>query len=72
MKRVLVQHNQNDNLRPNEKMIRSSCMQCHGLGFAIDSLADPELLKQNFNGKTHHHIKSIEMAVERDNPPQPE
>ena len=37
---VTVQHNQNDNLRPNEKMIRSVCMHCHGLPFSIDALSD--------------------------------
>ena len=30
---VFVQHNQNDNLRPNEKMIRSVCNHCHGVAF---------------------------------------
>ena len=39
MKRTLVQHNQNDGLQPNEKMIRPVCMSCHGLGFSIDALA---------------------------------
>ena len=42
---VTVQHNQNDNLRPNEKMIRSVCLSCHGLRFSIDALADPKLIK---------------------------
>ena len=63
--RVLVQHNQNDNLRPNEKMIRSVCLNCHGLAFAIDALADPALVAQNFNGQPSRHIASIEMAVKR-------
>ena len=62
---VMVQHNQNANLRPNEKMIRSVCMNCHGLGFAIDALADPELIKNNFQGLPQHHIESIDMALER-------
>lgn len=64
--RVVVQHNQNANLRPNEKMIRSSCMSCHSLAFSIDALADPALIKNNFKGMPSVHIKSIEMAVERD------
>ena len=63
---VLVQHNQNDTLRPNEKMIRSSCMQCHSLEFAIDALADPALIDNNFNGQPSAHIESIDMAIERD------
>lgn len=63
---IVVQHNQNSNLTPNEKMIRSTCMHCHGLGYAIDSLADPELIKNNFSGKPSQHIPSIDMAVERE------
>jgi hypothetical protein len=60
--RVLVQHNQNDNLRPNEKMIRSVCLQCHGLKFSIDSLADPELVRRNFKGLPSRHVESLDMA----------
>lgn len=60
-----VQHNQSANLRPNEKMIRSVCMDCHGLGFAIDALADPALIRRNFTGQPAVHIESIDMAVER-------
>ena len=59
----MVNHNQNENLRPNEKMIRPVCMQCHGLGFAIDALADPELIKNNFNGQPSEHIPSIDWSV---------
>jgi len=62
---VLVQHNQNDNLRPNEKMIRSVCLECHGLGFSIDALADRDLIERNFNGAPGEHIASIDLAVER-------
>lgn len=62
LNRVLVQHNQNDNLRPNEKMIRTSCMHCHGLGFSIDSLADRTLIKRNFAGLPRVHVGSIDMA----------
>lgn len=60
-----VMHNQNDNLRPNEKMIRSVCMDCHSLEFAIDALADPELIKNNFSGLPSKHIESIDLAVGR-------
>ncbi|TVZ37874.1 cytochrome c3-like protein [Alteromonadaceae bacterium 2753L.S.0a.02] len=63
---VRVNHNQNFNLRPNEKMIRSVCMDCHGLGFAIDALADPVLIKNNFNGKPGVHIESIDWALKRE------
>jgi hypothetical protein len=57
-----VQHNQNDNLRPNEKMIRSVCINCHGVGFSIDSLADGELIEACFAGQPNHSIESLEMV----------
>jgi hypothetical protein len=58
-------HNQNDTLRPNEKMIRATCMPCHGLGFAIDALADPALVENNFTGQPNRHIESIDWALNR-------
>jgi formate-dependent nitrite reductase cytochrome c552 subunit len=64
-KRTLVQHNQNDNLRPNEKMLRPVCMNCHGLGFAIDALADSALVAANFRGPARARIRSLDMVVER-------
>lgn len=63
---VQVQHNQNATLRPNEKMIRPTCIGCHSLSFSIDALADPELINKNFTGQPEGHIRSIDMAVERD------
>ena len=62
---VISQHNQNDNLRPNEKMLRSVCMQCHGLGFSIDALADRKLIEKNFSGKPDVHIESLDMVKKR-------
>lgn len=62
---IVTNHNQNDNLRPNEKMIRSVCIDCHGLGFAIDALADADLVARNFNGRPAVRVKSIEWAVQR-------
>lgn len=68
LQRTMVQHNQNFNLRPNEKMIRQVCMNCHGLEFAIDALADPVLVKTNFTGRPSRHIESIDMALKRVEP----
>jgi hypothetical protein len=65
VKRILVQHNQNDNLRPNEKMIRPVCMSCHGLGYSIDALADAKLALANFSGKPGAHIRSLDMVARR-------
>jgi formate-dependent nitrite reductase cytochrome c552 subunit len=64
-KRVLVQHNQNDNLRPSEKMIRPVCMSCHGLGYSIDALADSTLIQENFLGRPRVHVRSLDMVAER-------
>ena len=62
---MLVQHNQSDNLRPSEKMIRPVCMSCHGLGFSIDALADAALAANNFTGRPRVHVKSLDMVAER-------
>ena len=61
--RIVTNHNQNDILRPNEKMIRPVCLDCHGLGFALDALADANLVARNFKGKPSVHVESIEWAV---------
>ena len=60
--RILVQHNQSATLQPNEKMIRPVCQVCHGLGFAIDALADRALIDNNFRGLADVHVESIDMA----------
>ncbi len=65
IKPVRVEHNQSLTLRPNEKMIRPVCMQCHSLEFSIDALADEALIKNNFNGQPAAHIESIDWAVRR-------
>lgn len=62
--RTVVDHNQNNSLRPNEKMIRSACMHCHGLQFSINALADPALIHRNFSGRPARFVKSLEMARE--------
>ncbi len=62
---VTTNHNQNDTLFPNEKMLRPVCMDCHGLSFAIDALADPALVLNNFSGQPDRHIEGIDWAVRR-------
>ena len=64
---IIVQHNQNANLRPNEKMIRDACMTCHSLAFSIDALADSGLILRNFSGRPSRHVLSIDMALSRNN-----
>ncbi|MEM7176310.1 MAG: ammonia-forming cytochrome c nitrite reductase subunit c552 [Pseudomonadota bacterium] len=62
---LFTTHNQNAYLRPSEKMIRTVCMSCHSLDFAIDALADPELVETNFNGRPAMHVESIDWALKR-------
>ncbi len=61
-----VNHNQDDNLRPNEKMVRTVCSNCHGVPFAIDALADAALVQRNFQGLPSKHIKSVDWAKARE------
>lgn len=61
---IRVEHNQNRFLAPNEKMIRTSCQTCHGLGFAIDALADPELIRGNFHQPPSEHVPSIDWVLD--------
>jgi hypothetical protein len=63
-RRTHTEHNQNATLRPNEKMLRPVCLNCHGLPFALDALADPALIERNFRGQPAQHVRSIEMAQE--------
>lgn len=66
---VRVQHNQNWNLRPNEKMAKGVCLSCHGLPFTLDALADPRLIANNFRGQPARHVESVDWADRR--VPQP-
>ncbi len=60
---IRVAHNQNDTLRPGDKMIRPVCLDCHGLGFALDALADPELAATNYDGPPSVTVDSIHFAT---------
>jgi len=65
---VVVDHNQNGNLRPRDIMVRDVCMSCHGAGFSIDAMADAELVRQNFTGRPAKHVSSIDMVEQREGP----
>lgn len=65
IKRIVVQHNQNDTLRPNEKMLRPVCLSCHGLQFSMNALADAHSIRTNFDVPSTVHIRSLDMAQER-------
>jgi hypothetical protein len=64
--RIGVQHNQSATMRPFSKMVRPVCMSCHGLGFSLDALSDPDLIARNFKGQPAAVHKSIQMAVDKD------
>jgi hypothetical protein len=40
-------------------------MNCHGLGFATDALADRKLVNGNFRGEPGVHIRSLDMVAQR-------
>jgi hypothetical protein len=60
---IEVDHNQNNTLRPNEKMIRTVCIHCHGLQYSLDALADKELINTNFSSHPTRHVSSLDMVV---------
>jgi hypothetical protein len=62
---VHVLHNQNATLRPNEKMAREVCIDCHGLAFTLNSLADSALVAGNFLGRPARHVESLELVRKR-------
>ena len=57
-----VQHNQTLTLRPIEKMARSVCMQCHGLQFTLDALADPNLSSTCYSSAPSARVSSLDMV----------
>lgn len=58
----IVNHNQNANLRPNEKMARTVCMNCHGLQFTLDALADADLKNNCYSTAPTASVKSLQMV----------
>ena len=61
----MVEHNQNNNLRPNQKMIRSVCMNCHGFSFSLNALSDRGSIANNFAGEPKK-ISDIPKMVKRE------
>ena len=59
---IRVVHNQSWNLAPVEKMVRSVCMNCHGLNFSLNALADPGLKDTCYEGSPNRQLKTIDMA----------
>lgn len=63
LSRIMVDHNQSASLSPNTKMIRSSCLHCHGLEFSIDALSDSQLVGTNYSGRPAVHVETMELAA---------
>ncbi|MEM9480669.1 MAG: ammonia-forming cytochrome c nitrite reductase subunit c552 [Verrucomicrobiota bacterium] len=61
---IIVNHNQNANLTPNEKMLRNTCMECHGMQFAMDALSDHALIHNNFSGPPTKRHPGMGWAVD--------
>lgn len=59
-----VSHDNSANLRPNEKMLRSSCNHCHGMQFSMNALMDPSLIKGNFNRAPSMHHSGIDWTAD--------
>ncbi|HYJ08390.1 MAG TPA: cytochrome c3 family protein [Polyangiaceae bacterium] len=65
--RVAVEHNQNDNLRPPDKLVRSVCLSCHGWGFSMSALSDADrsLVDKNFSGPPKAKVKALDLVRRR-------
>lgn len=61
--KVFVNHNQNHNLRPNEKML-PVCLNCHGVEFSVAALSNKELHNNNFSSPPTDH-ETFELIRER-------
>ena len=61
---VVVNHNQSSNLKPNDKMLAAVCMNCHGMQFAMDSLADEELIEMNFSRRPSRRHPGLRWAAD--------
>ena len=63
--RIVVDHNQSASLSPNSKMLRPVCLECHGMQFSLNALADELLINNNFQGQPTIAVnKSMTMARE--------
>lgn len=64
-KHVTVQHNISAMMRPQEKMLQTVCMACHGYDFSLRSLSDPALIKNNFSTNPPPIHQSLEWVSAR-------
>ena len=64
---IRVEHNQNGNLRPNDRMWREVCIHCHSAGFSLAALVDPGLVMGNFTGEPSPALTSMDL-IEKEKP----
>jgi hypothetical protein len=64
---VTVAHNQNDTLRPRDKMLRPVCQHCHGVPFALSALADDQLVRLNYRAAPAREARTLQMLRARRN-----
>lgn len=62
--RIAINHNQNHNLQPNEKML-PVCLNCHGIEFAVAALADEQQVKSNFSSPVSKDHETFDLIRER-------
>jgi predicted CXXCH cytochrome family protein len=55
---VVVEHDQNANLRPADRMLRPVCLSCHGAGFGLSALSDHGLMQTNFTGRPNPAVRT--------------
>lgn len=56
-----VEHNQNAHLYPNEKMLKTVCMTCHGAEFSLTALNNEAMVQKNFTGKVSHPVSGFSL-----------
>lgn len=59
---VMVNHNNTFTLKPRDRMVKEVCMNCHGLGFAWNSIFDNALVEANFSHPPTLNSPSLEMV----------
>ncbi len=63
--RVTVDHDQNANLRPSDKMAAAVCGACHGMELVMNALADPAAARRSFADEPAVRVRSLEMVRQR-------
>jgi hypothetical protein len=70
-KGIRVEHNQNGNLRPNDRMWREVCTHCHGASFSLAALVDAGLVAGNFHGQPSPALTSMDLVEKEERNEKP-